>query len=156
VDHGYPEALVRGFRKSFLTEDVYNSLKACNTLADFKLVLEDTDYNGCVSQHPDLVIADLKSSFKRKLADEMDHLAAQSVEPLTSFLELLRHGYQIENVLNMIEGVKNNVDPEILLKRADPLGEFEQLKNIRMVDGDDYGSLYETVLIDLPIGKYFR
>lgn len=56
----------------------------------------------------------------------------------------------------MIEGVKNNIDTEILLKRADPLGEFEQLKNIRMVDGEDYGSLYETVLIDLPIGRYFR
>ena len=25
-----------------------------------------------------------------------------------------------------------------------------------MVDGDDYGELYETVLIDLPIGRYFR
>jgi hypothetical protein len=25
-----------------------------------------------------------------------------------------------------------------------------------MVDGDDYGQLYETVLIDLPIGVYFR
>jgi vacuolar-type H+-ATPase subunit C/Vma6 len=25
-----------------------------------------------------------------------------------------------------------------------------------MVDGEDYGQLYETVLIDLPIGIYFR
>lgn len=56
----------------------------------------------------------------------------------------------------MIEGIKKNVDPEILLKRADPLGYFRELKNIRMVDGDDYNLLYETVLIDLPIGVYFN
>lgn len=62
----------------------------------------------------------------------------------------------IDNVVNVIEGVKNNVDVEVLLKRADPLGDFPELKNIRMVDGDDYGQLYETVLIDLPIGVYFR
>ena len=69
---------------------------------------------------------------------------------------MLRHGYMIENVVNIIEGLKNNVDIDILLKRADPLGDFKELKFIRMVDGDDYGELYETVLIDLPIGKYFR
>lgn len=62
----------------------------------------------------------------------------------------------IDNVVNVIEGVKNNVDVEVLLKWADPLGDFPELKNIRMVDGDDYGQLYETVLIDLPIGIYFR
>jgi len=45
----------------------------------------------------------------------------------------------IDNVVNVIEGVKNNVDVEVLLKRADPLGDFAELKNIRMVDGDDYG-----------------
>lgn len=61
----------------------------------------------------------------------------------------------IDNVVNVIEGVKNNVDVEVLLKWADPLGDFPELKNIRMVDGDDYGALYETVLIDLPIGIYF-
>ncbi len=68
---------------------------------------------------------------------------------------MILHGFMIDNVVNVIEGVKNNVDIEVLLKRADPLGDFAELKNIRMVDGDDYGQLYETVLIDLPIGIYF-
>lgn len=61
----------------------------------------------------------------------------------------------IDNVVNVIEGVKNNVDVEILLKWADPLGDFPELKNIRMVDDENYTALYETVLIDLPIGVYF-
>lgn len=30
------------------------------------------------------------------------------------------------------------------------------MKNIRTVEGEDYAALYQTVLIDLPIGKYFR
>lgn len=83
-------------------------------------------------------------------------MISQSVDPLSTFLRMLLHGYQIDNVVNIIEGVKNNVDIEVLLKRADPLGAFPEMKNIRMVEGDDYGQLYETVLIDLPIGIYFR
>ena len=83
-------------------------------------------------------------------------MIAQSVQPLTGFLQMILHGYQIENVVNIIEGIKNNVDLETLLKRADPLGDFPELKNIRAVEGDDYGMLYEVVLIDLPIGVYFR
>ncbi len=62
----------------------------------------------------------------------------------------------IDNVVNVIEGVKNNQDIEVLLKRADPLGDFPELKNIWMAENEDYGLLYETVLIDLPIGVYFR
>jgi V-type H+-transporting ATPase subunit d len=42
------------------------------------------------------------------------------------------------------------------LKGLDPLGYFPELKNIRTVEGDDYATLYQQVLIDLPIGGYFR
>jgi len=38
----------------------------------------------------------------------------------------------------------------------DPLGYFPELKNIRTVEGDDYATLYQQVLVDLPIGNYFR
>jgi len=43
-----------------------------------------------------------------------------------------------------------------LLKTADPLGYFPELKNIMPVEDNDYASLYQTVLIDLPVGVYFR
>lgn len=154
VDHGYADSLVRQLRIGFLTEAVYTNLKSCNNLSDFKMVLEETDYKGVVSQTPDIEITDLKTKLRQKLAQEFEHLIAQSVQPLTGFLKMILHGFMIDNVVNVIEGVKNNVDIEILLKRADPLGDFPELKNIRMVD-EDYDSLYETVLIDLPIGKYF-
>ena len=156
VDDGYPEAICRGLRKSFLTEDTYNALKNCSNLSDFKLVLEDTDYNQTIAAETEIEIANLKSKCKEKLAKEIEHMIAQSVEPLTGFLKMMLHGYMIDNVINIIEGVKNNVDLEILLKRSDPLGYFPELKNIRTVEGEDYAALYQTVLIDLPIGVYFR
>lgn len=43
-----------------------------------------------------------------------------------------------------------------MLKGLDPLGYFPELKNIRTVEGDDYATLYQQVLVDLPIGNYFR
>lgn len=156
VDDGYPEALCRGLRKSFLTEDTYNALRNCQNLADFKLVLEDTDYSQTISAETEIEIAGLKNKCKEKLAKEIEHLIAQSVEPLTGFLKMMLHGYMIDNVINIIEGVKNNVDLEILLNRSDPLGYFPELKNIKTVEGEDYAALYQTVLIDLPIGVYFR
>jgi len=44
----------------------------------------------------------------------------------------------IENVVNMIEGIKNNVDPSALLASTDPLGYFPEMKNIKVLEGDDY------------------
>jgi vacuolar-type H+-ATPase subunit C/Vma6 len=61
IDHAYPEALVRQLRKSFLDDTVYTNLKSCNNLTDFKMVLEETDYHGIVSQSPEIEITDLKS-----------------------------------------------------------------------------------------------
>mmetsp|Transcript_66327 Transcript_66327/g.92298 ORF Transcript_66327/g.92298 Transcript_66327/m.92298 type:complete len:88 (+) Transcript_66327:328-591(+) len=63
--------------------------------------------------------------------------------------------YMIDNVVNMIEGIKNKVDSDILLTNADPLGYFPEMKNIKVMEGDDYEGLYRDVLIDTPIGPYF-
>jgi len=42
------------------------------------------------------------------------------------------------------------------MRTADPLGRFPELKNIKPIEGDDYASLYQNVLVDLPVGVYFR
>lgn len=42
------------------------------------------------------------------------------------------------------------------MRTADPLGMFSELKNIQPIEGDDYASLYQNVLVDLPVGVYFR
>ena len=61
----------------------------------------------------------------------------------------------IDNVVNMIEGLKNKIDIEVLLSNIDPLGWFPEIKNIKVLEGDDYANLYRDVLIDTPIGVYF-
>ena len=150
IDEGYTESILRGMRLGFLKEDDYN-------MADFKMVLEDTDYaHYILPEQSPIEVPRLKTLLKQKLWYEINYIQTQSSEPLTEFLDLMRHGFMIENIVNIIEGIKNKVDLDILLKRADPLGEFPEMKNIRMVEGDDYGDLYQTVLIDLPIGKYFH
>jgi V-type H+-transporting ATPase subunit d len=44
VDDGYAEAICRSLRKGFLRDENYTQLKSCQNLAEFKLVLEDSDY----------------------------------------------------------------------------------------------------------------
>jgi V-type H+-transporting ATPase subunit d len=61
----------------------------------------------------------------------------------------------IDNVVNIMEGIKNKVDINILEASCDALGYFPEIRNIRVVEGDDYAGLYKDVLIDTPVGPYF-
>jgi len=63
--------------------------------------------------------------------------------------------YQLDNVVNIIEGLKNKVDIELLMNNIDPLGYFPEMRNIKVLEGDDYSGLYRDVLIDTPVGPYF-
>ena len=38
----------------------------------------------------------------------------------------------IDNIVNMIEGIKNKVDTDMLLSNSDPLGYFPEMKNIKV------------------------
>ena len=87
---------------------------------------------------------------------EIQHLLAHAVYPLNQFLHMMLHKYQIENVVFIIEGLKGQRTIEELMRTADPLGWFPELKNIQPIEGDDYASLYQSVLVDLPVGVYFR
>ena len=94
---------------------------------------------------------------KKKLMTEMTYLISQSSYPLNEFLTRMLHRYQLENVVYVIEALKKNRGTiEEIMRQADPLGDFPELKNVQPVDGEDYASLYQQVLIDLPIGNYFR
>jgi V-type H+-transporting ATPase subunit d len=156
VNDGFVEAICRGLRTGFLTEDDYNKLKNTNNLQDFKTALEETDYAEYLQfETPTITVAAIKQRLKKKLADEFEYMQAQAVSPLSEFLHFVQSQYMIDNVVNMIEGIKNKVDPDILLANRDPLGDFRELSSIKIVDADDYSTLYSTVLIDTPVGPYF-
>lgn len=98
----------------------------------------------------------LRRAMKEKLANELEFMKSQAVYPLNQFIERMLHGYQIDNVVFIIEGLKANRALPELMRTCDPLGYFKELKNIQPIEGDDYASLYQNVLIDLPVGNYFR
>ncbi|CAD8057005.1 unnamed protein product [Paramecium primaurelia] len=156
VDDGYAEAIIRGLRASFLTEAQYQQMKNCASIPELKSFLEETDYQNCLqADNPQIPTSILRQRLKKKLADEFEYIEAQSTGTLTKYLFHLRCRFMIDNVVNMIEGLKNKIDIEILLSNIDPLGWFPEIKNIKVLEGDDYSSLYRDVLIDTPIGVYF-
>lgn len=97
----------------------------------------------------------MRSRLKKKLADEIEYASCNSTGMLVEFLDMLSIRYQIDNVVNVIEGLKNKVDIDLLINNADPLGYFPEIRNIKVLEGDDYSGLYRDVLIDTPVGPYF-
>ena len=57
-------------------------------------------------------------------------MLAHAVYPLNQFLNMMLHKFQIENVVFIIEGLKGQRTIEELMRTADPLGQFPELKNI--------------------------
>lgn len=97
----------------------------------------------------------MRSKLKRKLADEIEYVESNSTGMLVDFLDMVAIRYQLDNVVNIIEGLKNKVDIELLMNNIDPLGYFPEMRNIKVLEGDDYSGLYRDVLIDTPVGPYF-
>jgi vacuolar-type H+-ATPase subunit C/Vma6 len=95
INDGYAEACVRALSKGFLREENYNSLIACNNLAEFKLVLDETDYGKYIIQNDGapLDVNQLKRNMYRKLRDEIEYLMGQASAPLSQFLEKMMHCY---------------------------------------------------------------
>ena len=74
---------------------------------------------------------------------------------LANFLGMISIRYQIDNVVNIIEGLKSKVDIEVFLKNIDPLGYLPEIRNMKVLEGDDYSGLYRDALIYTPLGLYF-
>lgn len=164
MDHGFVEAMLRSLRKNILEDNAYQQLKQTSNIQEFRMQLEDSgnfqgifDNQNRENSAGDFEVGLLRNALKEKLHTELMHLESQAVFPLNEFIQRMLHGYQIDNVVSIIEGLKNGRSYEEMISTADPLGMFKELQNIRIVEGDtDYASLYTNVLIDLPVGVYFR
>jgi len=121
-------------------------------------VLDETDYGKYIIMNDGgrLDSIELKRRMYQKLRDEIEYLMGQSSDCLQGFLQQMMHYYQIENVIAFISGVKNNQDPGITKKALNPLGEFGGLKSVSSFASEDFVSLFQEILIDLPVGEYFR
>ena len=155
VDDGYSEALLRGFRKSILGEQQYTALRNTTNLKDFKSVLIDTDYSDYVKEYNETDTSALKMLLKKKLADEIDQVQSVAGPDLDKFIEMIRHKYMIDNVINIIEGIKNKTDKNVIESRNEPLGYLKEISGLLKLDYKKIEDLYEDLLIDTEVGVYF-
>merc|ERR1712137_889852 len=90
VNHGYAEAFLRGLRSGFLGPEDYRRMSTADTLEDLRSALEETDYGTFLQDEPSpLTVATITKKCYEKLADEFRYLKAQTVEPLTTFMDFI-------------------------------------------------------------------
>lgn len=99
--------------------------KNCGNIAELRSFLEDTDYGPyLLNEAGNMPISLLKARLKKKIGDEIDYVRCNSTGVLVDFLDIICIKFQIDNVVNLIEGLKNKVDYDILMANIDPLGYF--------------------------------
>ncbi|KAF0687303.1 Aste57867_20945 [Aphanomyces stellatus] len=170
IQHGFVEGLVRGYRSGFLDDVDYHHLTQCETLEDIKLNLQETDYDQFLQDNSGAVTPSvIQVATTKKFVDEFVFLHSQAMEPLGEFMDFITyvcHGrrppyeYMIENLMLLLKGTMNGRDVNELIAQLHPLGKFEDsiMRSICTFESSSkgYADLYECVLIDTPIGKYFQ
>lgn len=158
--HGFPEALVRGFRSGFLSDSDYHHLTQCESLEDVKLNLQETDYDQFLSNESTVTPAMIEQKALSKLVVEFHYFRAQAVEPLGQFMDFITYEYMIENVMLLLRGTLSGRNVNELISQCHPLGMFKEstMRNIPSFEANPrgYADLYETVLVDTPVGPYFQ
>nr|XP_016437576.1 PREDICTED: V-type proton ATPase subunit d1-like isoform X1 [Nicotiana tabacum] len=88
-----------------------------------------------------------------KLVDEFNHMLCQATEPLSSFLEYIRYGHMIDNVVLIVTGTLHERDVQELLEKCHPLGMFDSIASLAVAQ--NMRELYRLVLVDTPLAPYF-
>lgn len=97
----------------------------------------------------------------KKLVEEFTYLRSQACDPLDKFMDYITYEYMIDNVVMLLKATLNNtqVDVNELIEHCHPLGLFKESTMRSIVAFDNtakgFSDLYQTVLIDTPVGKYF-
>ena len=61
----------------------------------------------------------------------------------------------IDNVINIIEGIKNKTDKDVIESKNEPLGYMKGIFALLKLDFKKIDDLYEDVLIDTEVRVYF-
>jgi hypothetical protein len=70
--HGFPEALVRGMRNSFLGDSDYHHLTQCESLEDVKLNLTESDYADALADLGAITPNELQKQAIEKVRNEQE------------------------------------------------------------------------------------
>jgi V-type H+-transporting ATPase subunit d len=94
-----------------------------------------------------------------QLVTEFQYLRSQAVQPLSQFLDFVTYEYMIENVILLLKGALSGRDINELMEQCHPLGMFKEstMRSIPTFENSakGYMDLYQTVLVDTPVGPYF-
>ena len=94
-----------------------------------------------------------------QLVTEFKYLRTQAIEPLSTFLDFITYEYMIENVMLLLKGTLSGRDINELIAQCHPLGMFKEstMRSIPTFESTPrgYQDLYQTVLVDTPVGPYF-
>ena len=127
---------------------------------DVKLNLQETDFGPLLANDSNITPAILEARCLSKLVTEFFYLRAQAVEPLATFLDYITYEYMIENVMLLLRGTLSGRNVNELIAQCHPLGMFKEstMRHIPSFEANarGYAELYETVLVDTPVGPYFQ
>jgi V-type H+-transporting ATPase subunit d len=117
-----------------------------------KIHLASTSYGDFLENEPSPIhTTTIAEKCTLKMVEEFNYMRANSVKPLSQFLDYIRYGYMIDNVVLLITGTLHERDPEELKEKCHPLGLFDAMVSITVEQ--TISGLYD-VLVDTPLGPY--
>lgn len=126
-----------------------------NDVIDLKIHLQTTAYGDFLDNEPSpLAATTIGERATGKMVEEFDYLRACAVEPLSTFLEYIRYGYMIDNVVLLISGTIHEREPEALKAKLHPLGIFEGINSIQ--SSGTLSELYDDILVETPLAPYIQ
>lgn len=160
INNGFVDAIVRGLRSGFLTEDDYRRLASSENLDDMRVALEDTDYGTFMQDEPSpLDVHTIRRKMQERLCLEFVFLQRQSDEKLRDFMDYCTYGIMIENVFTVLQQALAGKSPQDVLSKLNPLAKpnnvFSVLATVDMSSAEAIQEIYNVILIDTEIGKYF-
>lgn len=153
---GYPEAILRGYKGSLLDSGDYALVCQCENLDDLKMHLASTAYGSHLSEVESgtNTTSQLIEACTNQFVEEFEYLQCQSEGPLYHFLEMCRIPHMIDNVVLIVSGCLHNQHTPELLEKCHPLGMFDSIASLAVAS--NMQELYQLVLIDTPLAKYFE
>lgn len=156
AENGFLEAIVRGYHIGLINNNQYTNLCQCETLEDFKVQLNGTEYGDFVQSLPSPInITSLYQALLHKFVSEFKYLQSNATGKLARFLEYITYEYQIDNVVYLVTAMQHeSATAEEVIPRCHPLGLFDALPALTVVSS--ISELYNTALIDTPLAVYFK
>jgi V-type H+-transporting ATPase subunit d len=152
---GYAEAILRGYKGVLLNSADYALMCQCENLDDLKMHLSTTSYGNLGEVDSDSnATAQLIEHCTAKFVEEFEYLQCQSEGQLYDFLDMCRIPHMIDNVVLIVSGCLHNQHTPELLEKCHPLGMFDAIASLAVAS--NMQELYQLVLIDTPLGKYFE